>query len=76
MPDEPTHPPILTVAEVAHYLRVSETTVWRWCSCGKLPAFRIGRSWRVFRSDLSLLIQQPEHRINEMNSRDKQIEAL
>lgn len=49
-------PPILTVAEVAGYLRVSETTVWRWCSSGKLPAFRLGRSWRVRRTDLETLI--------------------
>lgn len=39
-------PAVLTVAEVAAYLRISETTVWRWCHSGKLPAFRIGRSWR------------------------------
>lgn len=49
-------PSILTVAEVALYLRVSETTVWRWCSGGKLPAFRIGRSWRVRRHDLDHVI--------------------
>ena len=45
-------PELLTVGEIASYLRVSETTVWRWCSSGQLPAFRIGRSWRVRRSDL------------------------
>ncbi|NNJ09777.1 helix-turn-helix domain-containing protein [Chloroflexales bacterium ZM16-3] len=53
----PAQPPILTVAEVAQYLRVSETTIWRWCSSGKLPAFRIGRSWRVRQSDLEVLIK-------------------
>jgi len=43
---------VLTVNEIAGYLRVSETTVWRWCNSGKLPAFRIGRSWRIRRTDL------------------------
>jgi len=38
---------ILTVQEVANYLKVSRTTVWRWCNQGKLPAFKIGRGWRV-----------------------------
>lgn len=47
---------LLTVAEVAHYLRVSETTVWRWCSSGRLPAFRIGRGWRMRRVDLEKII--------------------
>lgn len=61
----PTHEPtplpeVLTVAEVARYLRVCETTVWRWCSRGKLPAFRIGRSWRVRRGDLELMIARHE----------------
>jgi excisionase family DNA binding protein len=56
MLDADTQPPFLTVAEVARYLRVSETTVWRWCTSGKLPAFRIGRSWRVRRDDLGLMI--------------------
>jgi len=59
MIDEHAHPPILTVAEVAHYLRVSETTVWRWCSSGRLPAFRLGRGWRVHRVDLETLIARP-----------------
>src|SRR3954468_12522045 len=49
---------VLTVNEIAGYLRVSETTVWRWCNSGKLPAFRIGRSWRIRRADLEQHIQQ------------------
>jgi excisionase family DNA binding protein len=49
---------VLTVNEIAGYLRVSETTVWRWCNSGKLPAFRIGRSWRIRRTDLEQHIQQ------------------
>lgn len=56
MLDQHAHPSILTVTEVAHYLRVSETTIWRWCSSGRLPAFRVGRAWRVRRTDLDSLI--------------------
>jgi len=52
MNDSSVFPEVLTVAEIADYLRVSETTIWRWCSTGKLPAFRVGRGWRVQRSDL------------------------
>ncbi len=43
---------LLTVNEVAAYLRVSRVTVWRWCQQGVIPAFRIGRNWRVRRDDL------------------------
>lgn len=57
MSDASKIPEVLKVAEVASYLRVSETTVWRWCSTGKLPAFRIGKGWRVYRADLELHIK-------------------
>jgi excisionase family DNA binding protein len=58
MNQDQTPAEVLTVTEIAGYLRVSETTVWRWCSTGKLPAFRIGRSWRVRRTDLERHIKQ------------------
>ena len=37
----------LKVTEVADILRVSKTTVQRWCVAGKLPAARIGKHWRI-----------------------------
>ena len=43
---------ILTVREVAEYLKLSRTTIWRWCHAGKLKAFKVGRSWRIHRSEL------------------------
>lgn len=51
-------PDVLTADEVASYLRVSKTTVCRWCKEGKLRAFRIGRGWRVHRVDLEYHIRQ------------------
>ena len=50
---------ILTVQEVADYLKVSRTTVWRWCNEGKLAAFKIGRGWRVHRTELQRFISAP-----------------
>jgi excisionase family DNA binding protein len=43
---------LLTVKEVAAYLRISRVTAWRWCQEGIIPAFRIGRSWRIRRDEL------------------------
>lgn len=43
---------LLTVKEVAAYLRVSRVTAWRWCQQGTIPAFRIGHSWRIRRDEL------------------------
>ncbi len=42
---------ILTVRDVAEYLRMSETKVYRLVKHQQLPVFRIGKSWR-FRKDL------------------------
>jgi excisionase family DNA binding protein len=56
---------LLTVKEVADYLRVSRVTAWRWCQQGVIPAFRIGRNWRIRREDLLDLERasaySPEH---------------
>lgn len=42
---------ILTVHEVAEYLRMSEAKVYRLAKEGNLPVVRIGKTWR-FRKDL------------------------
>ena len=41
---------ILTIEEVAKYLRVSERTVYDWAQKGDIPAGKIGTVWR-FKSD-------------------------
>jgi excisionase family DNA binding protein len=37
---------VLTVAEVAEYLRVHPTTIYRLLQAKKLPGFRVGSEWR------------------------------
>jgi excisionase family DNA binding protein len=49
---------VLTVKEVAVYLRVSRVTVWRWCQRGTLPALRVGRNWRIHRDDLLNILER------------------
>ena len=48
---------VLTVTEVANYLRVSRVTVWRWCQQGLIPASQVGRSWRIRRGDVLQLFE-------------------
>jgi len=43
-------PTIMTVHEVAKYLRLHEISIYRMCQKGKIPAFKIGKSWR-FKKD-------------------------
>ena len=50
---------LLTVKEVATYLRVGRVTVWRWCKDGTIPAYRVGRNWRIPRDDFFELLETP-----------------
>jgi len=49
---------LLTVQEVAEYLKLSRSTIWRWCQQGKLNAFKLGHSWRIRWSDVNKLMQE------------------
>lgn len=42
---------IMTVHDIAMYLRLSEAKVYKLAKDGQLPALRVGKSWR-FRKDL------------------------
>ena len=43
---------IMTIREVAEYLKVNERTIYRLLSAKKLPAFKVGGSWRFRRADI------------------------
>lgn len=43
---------VMTVSEVAEYLRVNPQTVYRRAKAGQLPAVRIGRAIRFRKSEL------------------------
>ncbi|WP_414632596.1 helix-turn-helix domain-containing protein [Clostridium sp. UBA5119] len=49
---------IMTVSEVAEYFKISEVTTYKLVQEGKIPAFKIGRHWRVKRSDLTEFIEK------------------
>lgn len=48
---------LLTIAEVAMFLKLSRRTAWRWCKNGELPAVKVGHQWRVARSDLENFVR-------------------
>jgi len=51
---------ILTVKEVAKYLKVAEKTVYRLASDSKIPAFKVGGSWRFRKSEIDRWILKKE----------------
>lgn len=42
----------------AHMLDTSPSTVMYWIKQGRLPAMKVGRSWRVRVSDLNVLLER------------------
>ncbi len=50
MSDQPDE--ILTIDEVAAYLKAGKRTVYRLASSGKIPAFKLGGTWRFRRAEL------------------------
>jgi len=43
---------IMTIEEVAAYIRVSERTVYDWAQKGELPGGKLGTTWRFKRDDI------------------------
>ncbi|MBI2942102.1 MAG: helix-turn-helix domain-containing protein [Chloroflexi bacterium] len=49
-------PEILTPEQAADYLQVDRETVYRYIRAGKLPASKLGRSYRIPKRSLDLLL--------------------
>lgn len=43
---------ILTIDEVAKYLKAGKRTVYRLAASGQIPAFKLGGTWRFRRAEL------------------------
>jgi len=52
---------ILTVRDVAAYLRLTETTICKLAASGELPGFKIGKSWRFDRKEVLRRLAEAKH---------------
>jgi len=43
---------IMTVEEVARYLKLKPQTIYKWAQEGRIPAAKLGREWRFRKSTL------------------------
>jgi excisionase family DNA binding protein len=53
---------VMTMDEVAEYLRVHRTTIYRLIKRHKIPAFRVGKNWRFNIEDVNRWLQQKKSR--------------
>lgn len=49
---------ILTLKEVAAYLKLAEKTAYKLAAEGKLPGFKVGGSWRFKKVDVENWIEE------------------
>ncbi|MFN1270055.1 helix-turn-helix domain-containing protein [Pseudomonas aeruginosa] len=49
---------ILTLDEVADYLKAGKRTIYRLAQQGKMPAFKFGGTWRFRRQELDVWIAE------------------
>ena len=49
---------IMTVKEVAAYLKIKEKTAYRLTAEGKIPGFKVGGSWRYRQREIDAWIDQ------------------
>ena len=55
-------PAVMTVGEVANYLRIHQTTLYRMLKKGEIPAFRVGSDWRFNSEVVDRWSKGEEHR--------------
>ena len=56
---------LLTVAEVADHMRVSNMTVYRLIKGGTLPAIRVGKNYRIRTRDLAAYLDASIAQVDE-----------
>ena len=58
MPDDE----IMTVKELAVFLKIAEKTAYRFASEGKVPGFKVGSAWRFRKSEINRWIAEQEQK--------------
>lgn len=59
---------ILTLKEVAAYLKLAEKTAYKLAAEGKLPGFKVGGSWRFKKEDIEHWIEAKKKTSNKVDS--------
>ena len=49
---------VLTLRQVAEFLKVTDRTIYRLAAAKKIPAFKVGGTWRFSKAEITEWIQQ------------------
>jgi len=54
-------PSLMTVDELAKYLRMKKVTIYKHAQEGKIPGFKVGSSWRFKKTTIDKWIEGKEN---------------
>ena len=78
MNEEPNNVPqqdtILTLKEVAAYLKLADRTVYLYAQTGKLPGIKFGSAWRFRRADIDRWVEEQRRLTESSTSPEKRKE--
>jgi len=49
---------IMTLKEVAQYLKIKERTIYKWAQNGKIPAIKLGSTWRFRKEEVNAWLEK------------------
>ena len=52
--------PVMTLKEVAEYLKMKEVTIYKHAQEGKIPGFKVGSKWRFKKETIDNWIEKQE----------------
>jgi excisionase family DNA binding protein len=70
MPSSAADNAIMTIGEVADYLKVTERTIYRLAGAKQIPAFKVGGSWRFSKADIDGWIKRQSMIAIEPNKKE------
>lgn len=70
-PDVTADAELLTASEVGQRLRLPLSTVYYLAKQGKLPCFRVGRSWRFLKDEIERITEKRPYASQESEHADR-----
>ena len=58
-------PSLMTIDEVAKYLRLKKVTIYKHVQDGKIPGFKVGSAWRFKKTSVDKWISDKEYSNNK-----------
>jgi len=59
---------LMTLEEVAVYLRLSKDTIYRMTHAGRIPASKVGNQWRFRRDDVDAWLEKNKNVLSDKDS--------